>query len=73
MLYSVVFFGAFAVVEPVKSADKVACDTSYSVESNGTSVMFTSAAAGAYIAYYACISAAGVTVNGVIYSTVAYA
>ena len=72
MLYTVMLFSTLAVIETVKSTYEVTCDTTDPVESNIVGVLF-SAAAGTSLADNTCVSAAGITVNRVVDSTIAYA
>ena len=72
MLYTVMLFSALAVIESVKCTYEITCDTAYPVKCDIVG-MFLSAAAGTSFADYSCISAAGIAVYGVVYSTIAYA
>ena len=60
------------VIEAVESTYKITCYTADSVESNIV-VVFTSAAAGAGFSDNSGISAAWVTVDGMVDSAVSYA
>ena len=72
MLYTVVLLSTLSVIETVKSTNEVTCDTAYPVKCDIVG-MFLSAAARTSFTDNSRISAAGVTVNRVVYSTVAYA
>ncbi len=72
MLYTVMLLSTLSVIETVKSTYKITCDTAYPVESDIVG-MFLSAAAWTSLADNSCVSAAGVTVNRMVDSTVAYA
>lgn len=71
MLYSVVFLGSLGVIKAVKRSDKVSCNTADPVKCYRIG-MFLSAAAGTRIADDSGISAARITVNRMIDSSVAY-
>ena len=70
MLYSVVLLSALAVVEAVERTDEVACYTSDTIKLDVAVVLLTSAAR-ADIADDTGISAQGIAVNRVVYSTIA--
>lgn len=72
MLYSVVFLGSFGIVKSVKRSDEISCNAADSVKSHSVG-MLLSAAAWTSIAYDSGISAAWITINGMIDSSVAYA
>ena len=70
VLYSVTLFCSLAVVESVDCAYKIACDTADTLKSCVIAVV-ASSALGADIADYTGISAAGISVDGVVDRTVA--
>ena len=70
MLYSVTLFCSLAVIESVDCAYKITCDTADTLKSCVIAVV-ASAALGADIADYTGISAAGISVDGVVDRTVA--
>ena len=71
MLYSVTNLSTFGIVETVERANKIACNSSYSLKRY--SVLFASSAGRTYISDYSGISAYRVPVNRVIYRAVSYA
>ena len=70
MLYSISFFGSLAVVESVNSAYKIACYTADTLKSCVVAVI-ASSALGAYVTDYTRVSAAGISIYGVVYRAVA--
>ena len=72
VLYSVLFFGALAVVEAVERTYEIARNSSYALE-RSVLVVFLASALRANLAYHSRIAAVRVSVHGVIYRAVTYA
>ena len=70
MLYTVMLFGCFCIVPSVHCSYKIACYTADTLKSCVIAVV-ASSALGADIADYTGISAAGISVDGVVDRTVA--